>query len=133
MRYFNISFTAQLTLEGIIATIPLPMPPDVSQPHGLPHLLGSLVILAVFLYITWHIFRPRYVFTVHLTPNGVRVKHGELKPEFLDQLQDLQKQTGLSQGWVRGYQQGRQVRLTFSREFPADCKQRVRNLWAIYK
>jgi hypothetical protein len=109
------------------------MAPDDSPTHGMPHLLGSLVVLAIFLYITWEIFRPRYVFFIQLTPNGLRVKRGDLKREFLDQLEDLRKQTGLSRGWVRGFKQGKLVRLTFSGDFQADCKQRVRNIWAIYK
>lgn len=54
---------------------------------------------------------------------------GTVTAAFLETVTGVVRENGIERGWVAGERQGKRVRLTFSRGFPAGAAQQLRNAW----
>lgn len=87
------------------------------------------VILAVVLVLLQNALTPRFQFMIHIKRGDARVTKGKVQPEFLDNVREICREFGISEGWVGGVKRGKSIALRFSRHFPPQCQQRLRNVW----
>lgn len=90
----------------------------------------TLAVLA-FGALFWFLFQQRYLFVVRIRHGVPRLAKGKVTAAFLQELQSLCAESHVTHGWVGGVRHGKQVRLTFSRDIPGQCQQRLRNLWQL--
>src|SRR5687767_12364480 len=95
-------------------------------------LSAKLVFLGLAGGVLYLACRPRYVFLVRVVNGETRVSTGKVTSAFLTQLAETCGRTGVQRGWVGGVLRGKRVALRFSRSIPTDCRQRLRNLWALH-
>jgi hypothetical protein len=95
-------------------------------------MLARYVLLALGLSLAVAIVRaamPQPHFRIKLVAQSPRVVRGRVKSDFLDILSQLAHEYDITRGTVSGFVHNRVVRLRFSREFPAEVQQRLRNSW----
>jgi hypothetical protein len=93
--------------------------------------LIQLLVIAFVVWMAWHFLRRRYVFEIRVDDGHPRVRKGKVTAAFVSQLTEACQSSGVVRGWIGGVRRGRQVALHFSREFPANLQQRLRNEWQL--
>ena len=96
--------------------------------------LDSLWKLAAFLiigWVVWKMLQPRCAFVLKVVEGVPTAVHGTVTPAFLQQVQQVCSQHGVQSGIVRGLVYGRRISLTFSKQFPPEGQQQLRNWWAV--
>lgn len=88
-----------------------------------------LIAIAVVAVIVQVALMPRYVFLVQIHGNDVRVTKGKVPGEFVDNIREICREFGIVSGWIGGIKRGKTIALRFSSNFPANCQQRLRNVW----
>jgi hypothetical protein len=96
-------------------------------------LFTKLIIVAGALAVAWMALQPRYVFLVRVEQGRPRLARGRVTPQFLHLVGETCASFDVARGWVGGSPRGKQIALHFSRGIPPQCRQRLRNLWAIHR
>ncbi|MCI0682757.1 MAG: DUF3634 family protein [Gemmataceae bacterium] len=94
------------------------------------HAFKIIVILGV-LALVWVALRPNFVFLIRIDNGVVQLAKGKVSPEFLIHVTEVCRQRDVMHGWIGGVGRGRRVRLAFSPSIPANCRQQLRNVWAM--
>jgi hypothetical protein len=95
--------------------------------------ITKVVIVSAALGVAWIAVQPRYVFMVRVVKGRPQLAKGKVTPQFLQLVGETCEAFGIASGWVGGSRRGRQIALHFSRGIPPQCRQRLRNLWAIHR
>jgi uncharacterized protein DUF3634 len=90
-------------------------------------LLG--VVMAIVGVILQAALMPRFQFLVQIDGDNFKVTKGKVRAEFLDEARAVCREHGVTSGWIGGVKRGKSVALKFSRGFPPNCAQRLRNIW----
>jgi hypothetical protein len=93
----------------------------------------NLIVFAIVAGALWWALQPRYAFVVHLDGGVPRVTKGRVTAAFLKEVGLACGEAGVARGWVGGVQRGRRLALRFSRSIPPQCRQRLRNVWALHR
>src|SRR4051812_28491718 len=88
-----------------------------------------LLAAAMTVWGLWRASGPRPVFVVRIVGGEPRPVSGKVTPGFLRQVREVAAREGLTKGKVSGLALGREIRLTFSRQFPMAACQQIRNWW----
>lgn len=96
-----------------------------------PTLLVGLIVIAVAL---WFILRaqPAAVFVVAVKDGVAIARQGTVTDSFLKEVTEQCRNETILTGEIRGLPWGKQIRLSFGKEFPAEVQQRLRNWWSIH-
>jgi len=86
-------------------------------------------ILAVVLVVLQNALTPRFQFMIQISGGELRVTKGKVPAEFLDNVREVCRESGITSGWVGGVKRGKATALKFSRQIPPHCQQRLRNIW----
>lgn len=87
------------------------------------------VIIAIVAVILQAALVPRFHFLVQINGEQFTITKGKVRADFLDEAREVCKEFGVTSGWIGGVKRGKQVALKFSRNIPANCQQRLRNIW----
>lgn len=79
----------------------------------------------------WRALQPRSTFVVKVVNGVPRVTQGNVTRAFLSSVGDACRHHGVIRGTIRGQAQGNQVSLDFHGDFPAPCRQQLRNIWVM--
>ncbi len=91
-----------------------------------------LAFVAAVAAAAWYALRPRPAFVVTVADGVARLTRGKVTAPFLRDVQEVCNQNDLRRGTLKGFVRGRRVVLSFSRHVPADCRQQLRNRWALH-
>jgi hypothetical protein len=94
-------------------------------------LLVKFAIVGFFAWAFWKCAQPQCHFVVRIAAGVPSVRKGVVTPAFLEHLRDLCREHGIEHGLVRGVARGQHISLAFSRAFPPEASQALRNWWAI--
>ena len=75
----------------------------------------------------------RYLFVVRVKDGRARIASGKLTSAFLEEIDQVCRDAGVTRGWIGGIRRGRRVVLAFSYNIPSPCQQRLRNLWMLHR
>lgn len=95
-------------------------------------LLGLGLVL-VFGYFLWTAFKPQCAFVIAIRDGVARLARGKATQAFVDAVSEVCGECDLQRGEVRGIRQKHGLRLEFSWQVPAPCRQRIRNIWAMQR
>jgi hypothetical protein len=90
-----------------------------------------LVTLAAIGAAIWWASKHRSVFVVRLTEGRPRAAQGRVTSNFLAEVADVCRRHGIASGTIRGLVRNGRIALSFSGNFPAECQQQLRNIWAV--
>jgi Protein of unknown function (DUF3634) len=90
----------------------------------------QVAAVGVVLGLAWLGLRPRYRFVVRIEDGVPRLAEGKATAAFLKELAQVCADAGVRRGWVGCT--GRRS-LSFSRDIPPGCQQRLRNLWQLHR
>jgi hypothetical protein len=97
--------------------------------------MGDWVIRALVFgfaaWVIWSLVQPQYVFEIRIAGGQPSVRKGKVTTAFLGRVEVMCQESGVARGWIGGVPHGRRVALRFSRHFPPDLRQRLRNEWAL--
>lgn len=89
-----------------------------------------LLVASLLFWGVWQTTQPRRLFIVRITKGEPHIAKGKVNSAFIERVRELISQHGLTAGWVRGVdERGHRVRLEFSRCFPPEACQQLRNWW----
>ena len=91
----------------------------------------SALMLAAIGYVVWRAGRMPAVFGVHIRDGQPDTAWGTVTPAFLDTVQELCRDHGVTTGEIRGCSQTGLIRLWFSAEIPEGFRRQLRNWWTI--
>ncbi len=95
------------------------------------HVLKIIVVLGV-LSLVWLALRPNFVFLICIDHGVVQLAKGTVSPEFLVHVTNICRERDVMHGWIGGVgRRGRRVKLAFSHSIPTNCRQQLRNVWAM--
>jgi hypothetical protein len=86
-------------------------------------------VIAVVGVILQAAFMPRFQFMVQIKGDQLTITKGKVRAEFVDEAREVCREYGVTSGWIGGVKRGKSVALKFSRNMPANCQQRLRNIW----
>ena len=95
------------------------------------HGLLTLALLGMIGWGVWQALQPRSVFVVKVDRGVPRVTHGHVTRAFLASIGEACRHHGVTRGTVRGKAHGNQIALEFRGDFPAPCRQQLRNVWVM--
>jgi hypothetical protein len=90
-----------------------------------------LLIAALVVWGLWRVSRPKRLFVVRIADGKPGATTGTMTPALLDFVGEIAAEHDIATGEVRGVAQGNLIRLEFSREFPKEARQQLRNWWSI--
>lgn len=124
--------TAADPLSGFDDPQSLPgLPGQRRQPNDVTW-LNRIILISLAAGVLWWLTRPHYAFSIFVAGSKIDRVRGRAPRPFLIEVDDICREFNIPRGRVRALQLGRWIRLLFSREIPADCRQRIRNVWAGY-
>ncbi len=88
-----------------------------------------LLVIGFVAWVLWSIVQPRYTFEIRIRDGQPQARKGQVTPAFLHHVAETCRSAGVVQGWIGGVQRGRQATLRFSRHFPPNVQQHLRNEW----
>jgi len=90
-------------------------------------LVAFVIAVAVFLIY----MSPEFRLTIR---NGkVRKRCGSAPLRFIQDVQDIITETGIKHGSIRAESAAGRIHLQFSHSIPEGCRQRIRNVWRLYR
>lgn len=92
--------------------------------------LAAIAVGGFVIWGLWTIAQPRAVFEIHLLDGTLQVKAGKVTAVFLQAIEEIAETNDVSDAIIRGYPDGRRIRLDFSGDMPSECQQQLRNWWA---
>jgi hypothetical protein len=93
--------------------------------------VAFVIIVAVVLYfLLWS--KPAAIFVIEVRNGAALTKEGKVTEAFLDEVTEQCVAARVMTGEVRGIPRGPRISLSFSKEFPADLQQRLRNWWGMH-
>lgn len=93
--------------------------------------LAFFAVVAVVLYfLLWA--KPAALFVIEISNGAALTKQGKVTEAFLDEITEQCVVAQVLKGEVRGIPRGPRIALEFSREFPPDLQQRLRNWWGMH-
>jgi hypothetical protein len=93
--------------------------------------VAGLILVAVVVWLALSA-RPEALFVIEIRNGAALTKTGKVTEAFLDEITEQCVAAGVHRGELRGIPRGRRISLAFSREFPLDLQQRLRNWWALH-
>ncbi len=91
--------------------------------------LAALAVVALIVRAAWIAGRPRSWFRIKLRRGEPIVASGKVAPGFLAAVREIAREHGLGSGSIAGEPRAVGVGLVFSRHFPLDARQQIRNAW----
>jgi hypothetical protein len=91
----------------------------------------KILLIGVAVWVFWTLLQPRYVFEIRIDCGQPSIRKGKVTRAFLDRVAVVCQEGGVARGWIGGVRQGRRIALRFSRQFPPDFRQRLRNEWTL--
>jgi hypothetical protein len=92
--------------------------------------IAFVIIVAVVLYFLLK-GKPPAIFVIEVRNGAALTKEGKVTEAFLDEITEQCVAARVLMGEVRGIPRGPRISLQFSKEFPADLQQRLRNWWVM--
>ena len=90
---------------------------------------AAVVVVVLIVRAAWIAGRPRSWFQIKLRRGEPVVVSGKMTPGFLAAVREVARHHGLRSGSIAGKDRAIGVGLEFSRHFPADARQQLRNAW----
>jgi Protein of unknown function (DUF3634) len=95
-----------------------------------PMQLLLLIFVAAFVgWVVWSICQTHFTFVVQMRNGAPGVTRGNVSNAFLQEIADVCRRHGVTEGVVRGVKKADRIGLTFSDDVPTSCQQQLRNLW----
>jgi hypothetical protein len=111
----------------VVEEWPAPAPAKAPPDYRLPF----MIIIGVVLLLVMIMARPRPLFVIQIRDGMARPTRGLPPQGFLASVNDVCIQDHVSSGTIRGFPARKRIALTFSGGIPAQCRQRLRNLWGL--
>jgi|SRR6516164_5389324 hypothetical protein len=89
----------------------------------------KILVVAVGGWVIWSVMQSRYAFKIRIRNAQPKITHGKVTANFLARLKNTCSEEGIQNGLVCGHMVGKQIRLTFSKQFSRPLQQRLRNEW----
>jgi hypothetical protein len=87
------------------------------------------LVIGFFAWAFWSILQPQYAFEIRIEGGQANARKGKVTSTFLVGVAEICQECGVNRGWIAGVRRGRRIALRFSRHFPRDSRQRLRNEW----
>jgi hypothetical protein len=99
---------------------------------GSNRFLARLIFVAIAVVVAWLLVGPHHIFVIRIENGIARTRRGKVSASFLWALNTTCEREGLIKGVIRGVQFRHGILLRFSRGIPPQCRQGIRNLWALH-
>jgi hypothetical protein len=91
--------------------------------------LIKALVIGFVAWVIWSVLQPQYAFEIRIKDGHAEARRGKVTATFLHMVAETCQAGGVVQGWIGGVRRGRQTALRFSRHFPPNIQQRLRNAW----
>jgi hypothetical protein len=89
----------------------------------------NFLVIGFVCWVIWTILQAQYSLDIRVKGGQPSIRKRKATPRFLDCVTEVCREHEIVQGWVSGVQHGRRMSLHFSRHFPPEARQRLRNAW----
>jgi len=93
----------------------------------------NILISALVLAAMWTAFRAKPVFRVTVCDGKAKKSGGRVSGEFLQDVEDVCREAGITSMRIRGMAEHGRIRLVFEKKLSSLVRQRIRNAWHFHE